>query len=81
MIFRSSELLLKNSLSKEIWGAKKEWRLKDFKISDASVDEDIEWASLFVDNEQEPTLAQEEELGKLSQEERNNYLNPPFTNW
>ena len=75
-MFRSSELLLKNSLLKETWGAKKEWRLKDFKISDVSVDAGIEWAFLFVDNEQELTLAQGEELGKLSQEEKNNFLRP-----
>ena len=73
-MFRSSELLLKNSLLKEIWGAKKEWRLNDFKILDVSVDVGIEWAFLFEDNEQEPTLAQGEELEKLSQEERNNFL-------
>ena len=78
VIFRSSELLLKNSLLKEIWGARKEWRLKDFKISDVSVDEGIEWAFLFVDNEQEPTLAQGEELEKLSQEERNNFFKLPL---
>ena len=74
VIFRSSELLLKNSLLKEIWGARKEWRLKDFKISDVSVDAGIEWAFLFVDNEQELTLAPEEEREKLLQEERNNFL-------
>ena len=73
-MFRSSELLLKNSLLKEIWGAKKEWRLNDFKISDVSVDVGIEWAFLFVDNEQELTLVQEEELEKRLQEERNNFL-------
>ena len=74
VIYRSSELLLKNSLLKEIWGAKKEWRLKDFKILDVSVDAGIEWAFLFVDNEQELMLAQGEGQEKLLQEERNNFL-------
>ena len=74
MIFRSLELLLKNSLLKEIWGVKKEWRLNAFKILDVYVDAGIEWAFLFADNEQELTLAQGEELEKLSQEERNNFL-------
>ena len=73
-MFKSSELLLKNSHLKVIWGAKKEWRLRDFKISDVSVDADIGWAFLFVDNEHELTLAQGEELEKLLQEERNNFL-------
>ena len=73
-MFRSLELLLKNSLLKEIWGARKEWRLKDFKISDVFVDADIEWAFLFVDNEQELTLVHAEEPEKLLQEERNNFL-------
>ena len=74
VIYRSSELLLKNSLLKEIWGAKKEWRLNDFKILDVSVDAGIEWAFLFVDNEQELTLVHAEALEKLLQEERNNFL-------
>ena len=77
-MFRSLELLLKNSLLKEIWGARKEWRLKDFKILDVSVDAGIEWAFLFVDNEQELTLAPEEEREKLLQEERNNFLSLLF---
>ena len=74
VMFRNSELLLKNSLLKEIWGAKKVWRLNDFKISDVYVDVGIEWAFLFVVNEQELTLAQGEEREKLLQEERNNFL-------
>ena len=78
VIFRSSELLLKNSLLKEIWGAKKEWLLNVFKISDVFVGEGIEWAFLFVDNEQELTLVHAEELEKLLQEERNNFLSLLF---
>ena len=73
-MFRSSELLLKNSLLKEIWGAKKEWHLNDFKISDVFVEEGIEWVFLFVDNEQELTLVHGEEREKPLQEERNNFL-------
>ena len=73
-MFRSSELLLKNSRLKEIWGAKKEWPLNDFKTSDVSVEEGIEWVFLFVDNELELTLELVEAREKLWQEERNNFL-------
>ena len=38
------------------------------------MDAGIEWAFLFVDNEQELMLAQGEEQEKLLQEERNNFL-------
>ena len=73
-MFRSLELLLKNSHLKEILGAKKEWRLNDFKILDVSVGEGIEWVCLFAGNEQGQMLELEEEREKLLQEERNKFL-------
>ena len=73
-MFRSSELLLKNSRLKEIWGAKKEWHLSVFKILDVFVDVGIEWVFLLVDNEPELMLVHEEEQEKQLQEERNNFL-------
>ena len=71
---RSSELLLRNLPLKGIWGAKKEWLWNVFKISDAFVEEDIEWVFLFVDNELELMRVHAEELEKPLQEERNNFL-------
>ena len=73
-MFRNSELLLKNSRWKEIWGAKKEWPLNDFKTLDVFAVEGIEWVFLFVDNELGRMLVHEEGLEKLLQEERNNFL-------
>ncbi len=73
-MFRSLELLLKNSHLKEIWDAKKEWHLNDFKISDVFVEEGIEWVFLLEANEPELMLVLEEGREKLSQEERNSFL-------